>query len=86
VRSSCLSYFDTQTRKSVVLDGNGNPCEKGHSIKTYDLLNVDENIYASTEAGLLEFDCSGSTPVLKNKINSANGTGADWVKGRGNRQ
>jgi len=81
VRSSCLSYFDTQTRKSVVLDGNGNPCEKGHSIKTYDLLIVDENIYASTEAGLLEFDCSGNTPVLKNKINSANGTGADWVKG-----
>ena len=78
--SSCLGYYDKRSKTSVVLNESGNGSDKRHSIKTYDFLNIDGNIYASTESGLLQFDCSGDKPVLIKKINAANGIGADWVK------
>lgn len=78
--SAIYGYYDTKTKTNVILDENGHPANKVHSIKGYNFLTIDGNIYASTSSGLLQFDCSGSIPVLKNKINSTAGIGADWVK------
>ena len=51
VKSSCLAYYDTKNKKDVILDMNGHSCDKANSVKTYNFLNIDGNIYACTEAG-----------------------------------
>lgn len=78
--SACYGYYDTKTKTNVVLDENGNITDKAHSVKCYNFVNIDGIMYACTSAGLLELEFSGSRIVLKSKINSSNGIGADWVR------
>ncbi len=78
-RGSLLARFDATIGKSIYYDKNGNSCNESNSIQTYGIYSSGNDVYASTNKGLLIFDISGKEFRLKRKIDSDNGFASDYI-------